>query len=176
MLRSSRSNGVDKPQMAIFVEHLEAVFAEDIQYYNLAITRSAIELSRKPLQSRMRSTPRLRPKSSMSIVCCLRWRTRPYQQWRSRPPCTGWSERPAEVHYWRPSSCRRRWLTRRPTATILWSMRARRSRLPHLRSGNETGSTAFKTNFGPSNPAMASDAGSHRRLRLPSLAQAQPRT
>ena len=37
--------GVDKPQMAIFVEHLEAVFAEDIQHYNLAITRSAIDFA-----------------------------------------------------------------------------------------------------------------------------------
>jgi hypothetical protein len=36
-------NGVDKPQMAIFEQHLKLVFSEDIHHYNLAITGFAVD-------------------------------------------------------------------------------------------------------------------------------------
>ena len=149
-------NGVDKPQMAIFVEHLEAVFAEDIQHYNLAITRSAIDSAQaSAVADAINTTPQTEIQYVNSLLSQVANTTIPAVAVEaSMYGAVGTS---AEVTLlatqFLPAQVAN--ATAHGYDPLVYACEALGLAFAF---GNESGSTAFKTNFGPSNPAMASDA------------------
>jgi aryl-phospho-beta-D-glucosidase BglC (GH1 family) len=149
-------NGADKPQMAIFEQHLDLVFAEDIQHYNLAITGATIDATQAAaLADSINTTPQTEIQYVNSLLSKVANTTIPavaveasmYGVVGTAAEITLLATKflPAQVanataHGYNP---------------LVYACEALGLAFAF---GNETGSTAFSANFGPSNPATADNA------------------
>jgi hypothetical protein len=149
-------NGVDKPQMATFEQHLDLVFSEDIQHYNLAITRFAIDAAQaESIAAAINGSPQTEFQYVNNLLSQVANTTAPAVAVEtSMYGVVGTS---AEITLlatnFLPAQLAN--ATAHGYNPLVYACEALGLAFAF---GNETGSNAFATNFGPSNPATASDA------------------
>lgn len=148
--------GLDKPQMAIFIEHINEVFTADIEQYHFALTRSSIDSAQAAgIADSINKTPQTEFQYVSSLLSQVENTTIPAVAVEaSMYGVVGTS---AEV-----TLLATQFLPAQVAHAIKYGFNPLVYACEALglafAFGNETGSTAFAQNFGPANPATADNA------------------